>query len=61
MRREVARWPRADLKVAVETTSRMSYFTMATGSGDVYAMEVARAMGAQDVVDLFLAALGQDP
>jgi hypothetical protein len=60
IKKELARWPRADLTVAVEETGRMSYFTMATGSGDVYALEVATVMGAKDVVDLFLTALGRD-
>jgi len=58
IKKEVARWPRGDLDVAVEETSRMCYFTMTTGSGDIYAMEVTTVMGAKDVVDLFLAALG---
>lgn len=60
IKKEVARWPRADLKVAVEETDRMAYFTMMTGSGDLYAMEVATVMGAKEVVGLFLTVLGQD-
>jgi hypothetical protein len=59
IRKEVARWPRADLSVEVEETDRMAYFTMTTGSGDLYAMEVTTVMGAKDVVGLFLAALRQ--
>jgi hypothetical protein len=55
---EVARWPRRDLEVAVEETPRMAYFTMTTASGEIYPMEVATVMGAKDVVDMFLAALG---
>jgi hypothetical protein len=58
IKKEVARWPREDLDVAVEETDKMCYFTMTTGSGDIYPMEVTTVMGARDVVDLFLAALG---
>ena len=59
IKKEVASWPRGDLQVAVEETDRMCYFTMTTGSGDVYAMEIATIMGAQDVVDLFIASLSE--
>lgn len=58
IKKEVARWSRRDLDVAIEEASRMCYFTITTGSGDIYAMEVTTVMGAKDVVDLFLAALG---
>ena len=57
IKKEVARWPRRDVEVAVEETDRMAYFTMTTSSGEIYPMEVATVMGAQDVVDLFLTAL----
>ena len=57
IKEEVARWPKGDLGVAVEETGKMAYFTLTTGSGDVYAMEVATMMGAKDVVDLFLGTL----
>jgi hypothetical protein len=55
--KEVARWPRSDMTVAVEETPRMAYFTMTTGEGDVYAMEVTTVMGAKEIVDMFLGAL----
>jgi len=51
IKKEVARWPLADLEVAVEESSRMCYFTMTTGAGDIYAMEVTTVMGAKDLVD----------
>ena len=57
IKKQVAHWSRADLHVAVERTDRMCYFTMTTGNGDVYAMEVATVMGAAEVVDMFVAAL----
>ncbi len=57
IKKEAARWPRRDLRVAVEHTDRMCYFTMTTGSGDVYPLEVTTVMGAKDVVDLFITAL----
>lgn len=59
IKKEVASWPRGDLQVAVEETDRMCYFTMTTGSGDVYAMEITMIMGGQDIVDLFIAALSE--
>jgi hypothetical protein len=58
IKKEVARWPRRDLTVAVEYTERMCYFTMSTPTDEVYAMEVTTVMGAKDVVDLFVATLG---
>ena len=57
IKKEAARWPRRDLRVAVEHTDRMCYFTMTTGSGDVYPLEVTTVMGAKDVVDLFITAV----
>jgi hypothetical protein len=57
IKREVARWPRGELAVAVEKTDRMAYFTLTTASGDSYPMEVTTVMGAEGVVDLFLEAL----
>ena len=57
IKKEVARWPRVDLDVAIEETERMAYFTMSTPSGETYPMEVATVMGAKEVVDLFLTAL----
>jgi hypothetical protein len=61
IKKEVARWPRRDVQVAFEQTDRMCYFTIATGSGNAYALEVTTVMGAKDVVDLFLAAIGAHP
>jgi len=58
IKKEAARWPRRDLTVAVEETSRMCYFTVTTASGDSYALEVTTVMGAKDLVDVFIAALG---
>ena len=58
VKKEVARWGRADLEIASEATSMMSYLTITTGSGDIYAMEMARIMGGGAAVDLFLASLG---
>ena len=58
IKKEVARWPRRDVKVESEDTGRMCYFTITTGSGDAYALEVATVMGAKEAVDLFLVALG---
>jgi len=57
IKKEVARWPRAEMTVEVEETSRMCYFTMTTSGGESYAMEVTTVMGGKDVVDLFINAL----
>jgi hypothetical protein len=57
IKKEVARWPRADLTVAVEKTARMAYFTITTAAGDTYPLEVVTVMGAEPAVDLFLSAL----
>jgi hypothetical protein len=57
IKKEVARWPRNDLTIAVEETERMCYFTMTTGSGDTYPMEVATVMGAKPLVDRFMGVL----
>jgi hypothetical protein len=54
---EVARWPRKGMQVQSETTKRMCYFTIMTAEGDVYEMEAAIFMGAQPLVDRFIAAL----
>ena len=57
VKKEVRRWARDDLTVAVEETDRMCYFTLKTGSGDIYPLEVATVMGAKEVVGLFTTAL----
>jgi hypothetical protein len=58
IKKEVARWPRAEMSVAVEESGKMCYFTMTTSSDESYAMEVPTMMGGKEVVDLFLKALG---
>jgi hypothetical protein len=57
IKKEVRRWARDDLTVAVEETDRMCYLTMRTGSDDLYPLEVATVMGAKEVVGLFITAL----
>jgi hypothetical protein len=57
IKKEAARWPRRDLTVLVEETDRMCYFTLTTGAGDVYPLEVATVMGAKEIVDMFMATL----
>jgi hypothetical protein len=58
IKKEAARWPRAEVSVASEETSNMSYFTITTSSGESYAMEVSTMMGGKELVDFFLQALG---
>ena len=43
--KEATRWPRADLTVAGDETDRMAFFTMTTGFGDLYAMEIPTVIG----------------
>ena len=57
IKKEVARWPRAEMSIDVEETGRMCYFTMTTSGGESYAMEVPTVMSGKDLVALFIAAL----
>jgi hypothetical protein len=58
IKNEVARWPKDELSVAVEKTSMMTHFVIATRSGESHALEVPTMMGGKELVDAFLAALG---
>ncbi|MBN2028348.1 MAG: hypothetical protein JW854_16485 [Actinobacteria bacterium] len=57
IKKEVARWPRAEMNIEVEETGKMCYFTMTTSGGESYAMEVPTVMSGKDLVALFIAAL----
>jgi hypothetical protein len=58
IKKEVARWPRNEVKVTAEETGAMCYFVLTTGSGESYPMEIPILLGGKEVVRLFLDALG---
>jgi hypothetical protein len=59
IKKEVARWPRNEVKVTSEETGMMCYFVLATGSGEYYPMEIPTMMGGKELVHMFLDALGR--
>jgi hypothetical protein len=58
IKKEVARWPKDEVSVEVEKTRTMATFILTTGSGESHHLEVATVMGAEELVDVFLEALG---
>ncbi len=58
IKKEVARWPRNEVKVTAEETSMMCYFVLTISSRESYPMEVTTMMGGKELVHLFLDALG---
>jgi hypothetical protein len=58
IKKEVARWPKNELKVTFEETGMMCYFVLTTSSGESFPMEVPIMMGGKELVHLFLNALG---
>ena len=58
IRKEVARWPKDEVSVVVKKTGAMVTFDLTTASGESYPLEVAAMMGAQELVQVFLEALG---
>lgn len=57
IKKEVARWPKDEVSVAVEKTGAMTSFVLATSSGEYYPLEVPTMMGGKKLVDAFLEAL----
>jgi len=57
IKKEVARWPKNEVSVAVEETSAMTTFLLTTGSGESYPLEIPTMMGGKELVDVFLKAL----
>jgi hypothetical protein len=47
-----------EVSVEVEKTRTMATFVLTTGSGESHHLEVATMMGAEELVDVFLEALG---
>ena len=58
IKKEVARWPKNEVRVEAERTKAMATFVMSTGSGENYPLEVPTMMGGKELVDVFLEALG---
>jgi hypothetical protein len=58
IKKEVARWPRSEVKVEVEKTRMMTNFVINTDAGESYALEIPTMMGGQALADMFLEALG---
>ena len=60
IKKEVARWPKKEVSVTVEKSSKMVTFFLTTGSGENYPFELPVFMGGKELVDVFLKALGYD-
>ena len=58
IKKEVARWPRDEVRVESKNAGAMASFTLTTGSGESYSFEMATMMGARELVDAFFEALG---
>ena len=58
IKKEVARWPKDEITVTSEFSRGMATFVIATESGDNYPLEVTTVLGAKELVEMFLDALG---
>lgn len=58
IKKEVARWPKEEVSVEAEKSRTMATFVLATGSGERHPLEVPIMLGAEELVDVFLKALG---
>ena len=58
IKKEVARWPREQVRVESKNSGVMATFTLTTGSGESYPFEIATAMGGRELVEVFFEALG---
>ena len=58
IKKEVARWPRDEVRVESENTGAMATFTLTMGSGESYSFEIPTMMGGKELVGVFLEALG---
>ena len=54
IKKEAARWPRADVSVAVEETSTMCTFVLTLKSGEIYPLEVPTLMGGKELIHQFI-------
>ena len=58
IKKEVARWPKDEVKLAAEKTKMMATFVLTSGSGENYAFEIPTMMGGRELVEVFFDALG---
>ena len=58
IKKEVARWPKDEVSVEVDKGRAMATFVLTTDSGESHSLEVSTLMGAEELVDVFLKALG---
>lgn len=57
IKKQVARWPKDEVSVAIEGTRGMVTFDL-VAAGESYPLEVATMMGAKELVRVFIEALG---
>ena len=58
IKKEVARWPKDEVKVTKKETSMMCYIVLSMSSGEYYPLEIPVMMGGRELVHMFLDALG---
>jgi hypothetical protein len=58
IKKQVARWPKDEVSVEVEKSRTMAKFVLTTASSESHSLEAATIMGAEQLVDVFLKALG---
>ena len=58
IKKEVARWPKDEVRVESKRSKAMTTFVLTTDTGETYPLEIATFMGGRELVDAFLKALG---
>jgi hypothetical protein len=58
IKKEVTRWSKNEISVEAKNTGAMATFTLTTGSGENYTLEIPTMMGGRELVDAFFEALG---
>jgi hypothetical protein len=61
IKKEVARWPKAEVRVIFEEGATVCSFVLTTSSGECYPLEVPTVMGGTQLVRAFLEAMGGVP
>lgn len=56
IKKEVARWPKADVNVKYEFSKTLATFVLSTKTGENYALEFAVIMGGRPLGEMFFAA-----
>ena len=57
IKKEVARWSRDEITIESENTGAMANFSLTTGSGERYDLEIPTMMGARELIDAFFETL----